>query len=152
MSAWLFLWHAVHHGSLSNVPPGRLQTYGFKISRASRIGQRLPSESEDVQGMKNQTDSDMRLGWFQHKGLAALMPKPTCRVWRGISLPNSFPLTWSSTSVPSGNGDEENKTPISATAHVEDAGTMDTRTIGPWDSENGTVGHWRSAYWDNGTV
>ena len=33
-----------------------------------------------------------------------------------------------------------------------DAGTLDTRTIGPWDSENGTVGHWRVACWDNGTV
>ena len=108
MSAWLFLWHAVRHGSPSNAPPGRLQIYGFGISRDNRIGQRLLSESEDVHGMKNQTDSDVRLGWFQHKGLAALVPKPTCCVWSGISLPNFSPLTWSSTSVPSGNGDEEN--------------------------------------------
>jgi hypothetical protein len=33
-----------------------------------------------------------------------------------------------------------------------DAVTMDTRTIGAWDNENGTVGHWRITYWDNGTV
>ena len=33
-----------------------------------------------------------------------------------------------------------------------DAGTLDTRTIGPWDSENGTVGRGRIACWDNGTV
>ena len=89
------VWHAVHHGSLSNPPPGRLQIYGFCISSASRIGQRLLSESEHVQRMKNQTDSDVRLVWFQHEGFAALMPKPTCRVWNGISLPNSFPLTCS---------------------------------------------------------
>jgi hypothetical protein len=108
MSAWLFLWQAVHHGSLSNAPSGRLQIYGFWISSASSIRQRILSESEDVQGMKNQTDSDVRLGWLQHKCFAALMPKPTCRVWSGVSLPNSFPLTWSSTSVPSGNGDKEN--------------------------------------------
>ena len=68
---------------------------------------------------ENQTDADMRFGWFQHKGLAALVPKPACRVWSGIFLPNAFPLTGSSTSVPSGNGGEENSISVSATAHVE---------------------------------
>jgi hypothetical protein len=29
MSAWLFLWHAVHDGYLGNAPPGQLQVYGF---------------------------------------------------------------------------------------------------------------------------
>ena len=28
-----------------------------------------------------------------------------------------------------------------------DVGTQETRTMGPWDNENGTVGHWRIAYW-----
>ena len=28
-----------------------------------------------------------------------------------------------------------------------DVGTLETRTMGPWDNENGTVGHWRIAYW-----
>jgi hypothetical protein len=37
--------------SLGNAPPGRLQVYGFWISSASNIGQRLLSEREYVQGM-----------------------------------------------------------------------------------------------------
>ena len=113
------VWHAVHLGSLSNAPPGRVQIYGFWIRSASSIGQRLLSESEHVQGMKNQTDSDVRLVLFQHKDFAALMPKPTCRVWSGISLPNSFPRTGSSTHVLSGSGGGENCISVSATAHVE---------------------------------
>jgi hypothetical protein len=43
----------------------------------------------------------------------------TRRVWSGISLPNSFPLSGSSTPFPSGNGGEENCIPVRATAHVE---------------------------------
>ena len=74
---------------------------------------------------EHQTDSDVRLGWFQDKGLVALMPKPTRRVWSGISLPNSFPLTGSSTPVPSGNGGEENCISVSATAQVESSPQLD---------------------------
>ena len=38
-----------------------------------------------------------------------------------------------------------------------DAGTMDTRTMGPCDSENGKMKHWRIAYcalgqWDSGAM
>jgi hypothetical protein len=33
------------------VVPGRLQVYGFGISRASSIGQRLLSETDEFQGM-----------------------------------------------------------------------------------------------------
>ena len=29
MSAWVFLWHAVHDGYLGNVPPRRLQVHGL---------------------------------------------------------------------------------------------------------------------------
>ena len=68
---------------------------------------------------EHQTDSDVRLGWFQDKGLVALMPKPTRRVWSEISLPNSSPLTGSSTHVRSGNGGGENCIAVSATAHAE---------------------------------
>ena len=31
------------------------------------------------------------------------------------------------------------------------SGPTDTRTSGPWDNENGPMGHWRITYWDNGT-
>jgi hypothetical protein len=68
---------------------------------------------------ENQTDPDVRFGWFEHKGFTALMPKPTCRVWILKPLPNSFAATESSTPVPSGNGGEENCVLVSATAHVE---------------------------------
>jgi hypothetical protein len=57
---------------------------------------------------ENLNDSDVRLGWFRHEGFAALMPKLTCRVWSGISLPNSSP-----------NGGEGNCISVSATAHAE---------------------------------
>jgi hypothetical protein len=80
----------------------------FCISSASSIGLRPLSEREHISRHDNQSDSDITLGWFQHKGIAAHMPKPTCRDWSGISLPNSFPLTGSSTHVPSGNGGGEN--------------------------------------------
>jgi hypothetical protein len=46
---------------------------------------------------ENLTDSDVRLGGFRHAGFAALMQKLACRVWRRISLPDSFPFTGSST-------------------------------------------------------
>jgi hypothetical protein len=134
----------VHDGDLGNAPLGRLQVYVFFcISSASSIGLRLLPEREQISRHDNQSDSDMRLGWFQHKGIAALMPKPSCRPWSGISLPNSFPLTESSTHVPSGNGGEENCISVSATAHLEsspqsngtvDAGALDNRT-----KDNGTV-------------
>ena len=52
MSAWVFLWHAVHDGYLGNVPPGRLQVHGLWISNASSIWQRLLSERKDVQGLE----------------------------------------------------------------------------------------------------
>jgi hypothetical protein len=49
MSAYLFLWHAVHDGYLGNAPPGRLQAYVFFcISSASSIGQRLLSRETIV--------------------------------------------------------------------------------------------------------
>jgi hypothetical protein len=91
----------------------------FCVSNASSIGLRLLSEREHISRHENQSNSDMRLGWFQDKGIATLMPKPTGRVWSRVSLPNSFPLTGSSTHVPSGNGGEENCISIGATAHVE---------------------------------
>jgi hypothetical protein len=120
MSAQLFLWHAKHDSYIGNAPPGRLQVHGFCcISTASRIGQRVLSEREHNSRHEHQSDSDMRLGWFQHKGIAALMPKLTCRVWDGISLPNSFPLTGSSNRVPSENGGGENCISESAIAHLE---------------------------------
>jgi hypothetical protein len=107
-------------GYLGNAPPGRPQAHVFVcISSASRIGLRLLSEREHISRHENQSDSDMRMGWVQHKGIAALLPKPTRRVWSGISQPKSFPLTGSSTHVPSGNGGEEKCISVSATAHVE---------------------------------
>jgi hypothetical protein len=93
---------------------------GFWSSSASSASQRLLSEREDFQGMRTKpTQTDVRFGWFEHKGFTALMPKPTCRVWIRIPLPKSFAATGSWTPVPSGNGGEKNCILVSATAHVE---------------------------------
>jgi hypothetical protein len=89
------------------------------ISSASSIGMRLLSEREHISRHDNQSDSDMRLGRYQQNGIAALIPKPTYSDWSGISLPSSFPITGSSTHVPSGNGGGENCISVSASAHVE---------------------------------
>jgi hypothetical protein len=91
----------------------------FSISSASSIGQKTSVRERRFSRHGNQTYSDVRLGWFQHKRIAALMPKPTCRVWSGISLPNSYPLTGSSTSVSPGNGGEENCSSVNTVAHVK---------------------------------
>ena len=70
----------------------------------------------------------------QQKGFAAVMPQPTCRVWNGISLPNSVPLTGSSTPVPSGNGGEENCISVSVTAQVESSPQLNW-----WSAKYGTM-------------
>jgi hypothetical protein len=108
MSAELFLWHAVHYDYLGNAPTGRLQVYGVLDQQCQQNWPKTSARERTCSRPENQTDSDVRLGWFQHEGFAAPMPKPTCRIWSGISMPKSFPLTGSSTPVPSGNGGEEN--------------------------------------------
>jgi hypothetical protein len=42
MSAYLFLWHAVHDDYLGNVPPGRLQVYALLDQQCQ---QHLPETS-----------------------------------------------------------------------------------------------------------
>jgi hypothetical protein len=108
-----------HDGSLSNAPPGRLQIYGLFNQQCQQHWPKTSGRERIFSRRGNQTYSDVRLGWFQHKGIAALMPKPTCSIWIGISLPNSFSLTGSSTSVSSGNGGEENCSSVNTFAHVE---------------------------------
>jgi hypothetical protein len=119
MSASLFLWHAVHDGYLGNASPWRLQVYVCLQQWCQQHWPKASVRERICPRHESRTDSDVRLGRFQHKGIAALMPKPTCRVWSGISLPNSFLLTGSSTPVPSGNGGEDNCISASATAHLE---------------------------------
>jgi hypothetical protein len=114
-----FLWPAVHDGNLSKAPPGQLQIYTFLNQQCQQHWPKTSVRERICSRHANLTDSNMRSGWFQRNGLSALMPKPTCRVWIGISLPNSFPLAGSSTSVPSGNGGEENCISVNATTHVE---------------------------------
>jgi hypothetical protein len=106
-------------GSLGNAPPGRLQVYGFLDQQRQQHWSKTSVRERICSRHESQTDSDVRLGLFQHAGFAAVMPQLTCSVWSGISLPNSFPLTGSSTPVPSGNGGEENCISVRGTAHVE---------------------------------
>jgi hypothetical protein len=108
-----------HDGSLGNAPPGRLQVDGFLDQQCQQHWPKTSVRETTFSRHDKQTDSDVRLGCFQQMGRAACMPKPTLRVWSGISLPNSFPLTGTSTPVPSGNGGEENCISVGATAHVE---------------------------------
>ena len=115
----MFLWHAVHDGYLGNAPPGRLQVYGFLDQQCQQRWPKTSVRERRFSRHENQTDPDVRFGWFEHKGFTALMPKPTCRVWIRIPLPKSFVATGSSTPVPSGNGGEENCISVRATAHVE---------------------------------
>ena len=108
-----------HVGSLGNAPPGRLQVHRLLYQQFQQNWPKTSVRERRFSRHGKQSDSDVRLGWFQEKGLSALMPKPTCRVCSGISLPNSFPLTGSSTPVPSRNGGEENCISVSATAQVD---------------------------------
>jgi hypothetical protein len=113
------MWHAVLDGYLGSAPPGRLQVCGLCYQKSQQHWQKSSVRERRFSKHEHQTDSDVRLGWFQDKGLVALMPKPTRRVWSGISLPNSFSLTGSSTHVHSGNGGGENCISVSAIAHAE---------------------------------
>jgi hypothetical protein len=108
-----------HDNYLGNAPPGRLKVLGFLHQQCQQNWPKTSLRERRFSRHGNQTDSDVRLGWFQHKGVAAHIPKPTCSVWSWMSLPNSFPLTGSSTSVSSGNGGEENCFSKNTTAHVE---------------------------------
>jgi hypothetical protein len=128
----------------------------FCISSASSICLRLLSEREHSSMHDNQSDSDMRFGWFQHRGIAALMPKPTCRFWKGISLPNFFPLTGSSTPVPSGNGGGENCISIRATiwrAHRNQTGGLqglyNVSCDGLADNGLGPGSDWQEKCWSS---
>jgi hypothetical protein len=96
---------------------GGCRSMVFGISSACSIGQRLLSEREDVQSMK--TKPIQMCDWAGFMTRASRHLKPTCRFWSGISLPNSSPITGSSTPVPSGNGGGENCISVSATAHME---------------------------------
>jgi hypothetical protein len=118
MGAYVSLWYARHDGYLGKAPPGRLQVYFFVDQECQQYWPKTYVRDRRVSRDENQTDSDLRLAWFQQEDPAALMPKPARRVWSGISLPNSFPRTGSSPPVPSGNGGEENCISVSATAHV----------------------------------
>ena len=68
---------------------------------------------------QHKSTTDNKHNKNNHRGIAARMPMPICRVWSGRSLHNSFPLTGSSTHVPSGNGGVENCISVSATVHLE---------------------------------
>jgi hypothetical protein len=72
------MWHALHDGYLGNAPPGRLQVDGFLDQQCHQHWPKTSVRDRRVTEHENQTDSDVRLGWFQQKGFAALMPKPIC--------------------------------------------------------------------------
>jgi hypothetical protein len=105
--SWMPSCSCGHDNYLGNAPPGRLKFYGFLHQQCKQHWPKTSVRERRFSRHENQTDSDVRLGWFQHNGLAAHIPKPTCRVWSCMSVPKSFPLTRSSTSVSSGNGGEE---------------------------------------------
>ncbi len=81
------VWHAVHHGSLSNAPPGRLQVYGFGIKSASSIGQRLLSE---IKRSRHEKPNLLRreIGLVSAQGLRSTYAKAylSCLEW-DISAP-----------------------------------------------------------------
>jgi hypothetical protein len=112
-------WHAVHDGYLGNAPSARLQVYGFLDQQCQPYWPKTSVRETRFSRNDNQTECDIRSKWFQQEVFPALMPKPACRVWSGISLPNSFPLIGGLTPVPPGNGGEENCISVSAIAPVE---------------------------------
>ena len=74
-----------------NAPPGRLQVCWFLDQQHQQYWPKTSVRERTYSRHENQTDSDLRSGWFQKTGLAALIPKLTCSVRSGISLPSSFP-------------------------------------------------------------
>ena len=83
----MFLWHAAHDGYLGNTPPGRLQVCWFLDQKCQQCWPKTSVREIRFSRHGNQTDSDERLGWFQHSGIAALMPKPSVVFGTGYLCP-----------------------------------------------------------------
>jgi hypothetical protein len=82
----------VHEGYLGNAPHGRLQVHGFWNQQCLQYWPKTSVRERRCSKHENQTDSDVRLGWFYDKGFAALKAYLSFLEW-DISA-QLFPYHW----------------------------------------------------------